>query len=121
MAVQVYEFTDAQSGAIFIAEPPPGVRLESLLAEAVSKALHSPVSLPLEPLLSCTEATLPTVRGALLPCSASVQGMRLADNCLMILPSQSAILTGAYCWKLSSNCVLKKMVHCLRSLEKLLP
>jgi sacsin len=73
----VYEFLDSQSGAILIAEPPPGVRLESLLAQAVSKALRSPVVLPLEPLLSCTEAALPAVQQALLPGAASTLGKPL--------------------------------------------
>lgn len=64
----------AQSGAVFIADPPAGVRLATLLSRALSRALHSPLALPLEPLLSCAAADLQSVHQALLPASATTSG-----------------------------------------------
>ena len=63
---QVYEFTGA-SGGIYIAEPPPGVPLSSLLAQALSHALGSPLPLPLDALLACPVGQLPGLRAALVP------------------------------------------------------
>ena len=63
---QVYEFTDA-SGSIYIADPPPGVPLTALLAQALSRALGSPVPLPLAVLLACPAGQLPGLRAALVP------------------------------------------------------
>ena len=71
---QVYEFTSPQGDALFIADPPAGIQLPTLLSWALSRALHSPLALPLEPLLSCTAADLSVVRQALLPASPTTCG-----------------------------------------------
>ena len=70
----MYEFTSTASGAVFIADPPPGIQLATLLSRALSRALRSPLALPLEPLLSCAAADLPAVREALLPAAATTSG-----------------------------------------------
>ncbi len=70
----MYEFTSTASGALFIADPPPGIQLATLLSRALSRALRSPLALPLEPLLSCAAADLPALREALLPAAATTSG-----------------------------------------------
>lgn len=52
--MQVQEFSDAKSGHIYVAKPPPGISLEMVLTRVVSRELHSPVPLPLEPILACS-------------------------------------------------------------------
>lgn len=60
---------------MYIAEPPPGVQLSALLAQALSRALKSPLPLPLEPLLACPAGQLDTLRAALLPAAPEAAGV----------------------------------------------
>ncbi len=62
---QVYEFQDAQSGMLCVAQPPQGVSAASLVASALSWALGSPLRLPLEPLLTCNPDSLPRLQQTL--------------------------------------------------------
>jgi hypothetical protein len=99
----VYEFTDA-SGAMYVAEPPAGVQLAALLAQALGRALRSPLPLPLEPLLACPAGQLPALRAALLPaapdsssarppcCQTSAQPLA----CCTTLPSASGPMDCVY-------------------------
>ncbi len=63
--LQVYEFQDAQSGMLCVAQPPQGVSAASLVASALSWALGSPLRLPLEPLLTCNPDSLPRLQQTL--------------------------------------------------------
>ena len=63
--MQVYEFQDASSGMLCIGKPPTGVSAASLLASALSRALGSPMRLPLEPLLGCSPENLLTLQRTL--------------------------------------------------------
>lgn len=63
--MQVYEFHDAQSGMLAVAQPPKGVSAASLVVSALSRALGSPLRLPLEPLLACSPEALPTLQHTL--------------------------------------------------------
>lgn len=71
---QVYDFTSSQGDLILIADPLAGIQLSTLLSRALSRALHSPLVLPMEPLLSCAAADLSVVRQALLPPSPTTGG-----------------------------------------------
>ncbi len=71
---QVYEFTSSQGDAILLADPPAWIQLSTLLSRALSRTLHSPLALPMEPLLSCAAADLPVVRQALLPATPTTGG-----------------------------------------------
>ena len=62
---QVYEFQDAHSGMLCVAQPPQGVSAASLVASALSWALGSPLRLPLEPLLTCNPDSLPRLQQTL--------------------------------------------------------
>ncbi|BDA44284.1 probable Sacsin [Coccomyxa sp. Obi] len=73
-SVQVYDFTSAQGDAILVADPPAGIQLPTLLSRALSRTLHSPLALPVEPLLSCAAADLSVVRRALLPATPTTGG-----------------------------------------------
>ena len=48
-----------------VAQPPAGVSAASLVASALSRALGSPLRLPLEPLLTCSPEALPRLQQAL--------------------------------------------------------
>jgi len=50
-----------------VATPPAGVPVAALVAAAVSRALGSPLPLPLAPLFDCGEAALASVQDVLLP------------------------------------------------------
>ncbi len=50
-----------------MATPPAGVPVAALVAAAVSRALGSPLPLPLAPLFDCGEAALASVQDVLLP------------------------------------------------------
>jgi hypothetical protein len=69
-ARQVYEFVCARSGALYVAEPPVGVPLSALLSAAFSRALGSPVPLPLDALFGCKPEALARMAAALAPESA---------------------------------------------------
>jgi sacsin len=55
---RVFEFDDAPNGRWYVAAPPPGLPLSALLAAVLSRALDSPVVLPLAPLLEAGVAAL---------------------------------------------------------------
>ena len=74
ICAQVYEFQDAGSGMLCIAQPPKGVPVASLVASCLSRALGSPLRLPLEPLLTCSPEALPRAQQVLFGSGAS-QGM----------------------------------------------
>ena len=48
-----------------VAQPPTGVSTASLVASALSRALGSPLRLPLEPLLACSPDSLPRLQQTL--------------------------------------------------------
>ena len=54
-------FSCSRTGVLYIAEPPQGVPLGSLLAQAASQALDSPLPLALDPLFSAEAAQLAAV------------------------------------------------------------
>lgn len=60
--LQVYDFWDTRHGAVYLARPPPGLRLSGLLAALVSRLVGAPGVLPLHPLL---EPGAPQHAGAL--------------------------------------------------------
>lgn len=74
ICAQVYEFQDASSGMLCIAQPPKGIPVASLVASCLSRALGSPLRLPLEPLLTCSPKALPRAQQVLFGSGAS-QGM----------------------------------------------
>lgn len=102
--MQVYEFTAPQSGAIFVAEPLGGMQLATLLSRVLSRALHSPLALPLEPLLASPAADLPSLRQALLPGSATTSGGCSTHNELV---NGNQTLHGN--WTLHGNAILPKL------------
>ena len=59
--MQVYLFPCPRTGLLYVADPPPGVPLGSMLAQAASQALDSPVPLPLDPLFCSAAAQLAAV------------------------------------------------------------
>jgi sacsin len=95
-ASRVYEYAEARSGVQYVAEPPEGLPLEALLAQGISRALGSPVTLPLHPLLAAAaSASLPALQPLLLaagydPClEAAAQAGQLGSA---LLPSDAALL-----------------------------
>jgi hypothetical protein len=77
--MQIYEYYDSSSGTMYVAVPPAGLSLSSLLAQVLSRALGSPFTLPLHPLLEVPDAAqLPLLQPVLHPgvcchrCSACV-------------------------------------------------
>ncbi len=65
---QVYEFLDPGSGTLYVAEPPPGLKLSALLAQSLSRLLGSPLTLPLHPLFEVEAGEqLPQLQPLLLP------------------------------------------------------
>lgn len=68
VSLQVYEYFDSSSGIMYVAVPPPGLPLSSLLAQVLSRALGSPLTLPLHPLLEVSNAEqLKSLQPVLLP------------------------------------------------------
>jgi len=63
----LYELGCGQTGLHYVATPPAGVPVAALVAAAVSRALGSPLPLPLAPLFDCGEAALASVQDVLLP------------------------------------------------------
>lgn len=59
--MQVFNFWDASSGALYIAVPPDSIQVATLLSRAISEALGSPLTLPLEPLLGVSPEGLASV------------------------------------------------------------
>lgn len=53
-------FEDRDFGLIYIAIPPEGVAVETVLSHAVSQQLGSPVPLPLDAILTCSPDALDT-------------------------------------------------------------
>jgi hypothetical protein len=65
---QIYEYYDSSSGTMYVATPPAGLSLSSLLAQVLSRALGSPFTLPLHPLLEVPDAAqLPLLQPVLHP------------------------------------------------------
>ena len=62
----MYELSCGRSGAVYIAEPPAGVPVAALLSAAASRALGSPVALPLDALFGCAPASIRAVHDALM-------------------------------------------------------
>ena len=54
-------FSCVRTGLLYVADPPRGVPLGSLLAQAASQALRSPLPLPLDPLFAPGGAQLAAV------------------------------------------------------------
>lgn len=71
---QVYELTCGRSGAVYIAEPPAGAPVAALLSAAASRALGSPVVLPLDSIFGRAPASLAAVHAALLLSSGEAYG-----------------------------------------------
>jgi hypothetical protein len=66
--MQIYEYYDSSSGKLYVAVPPAGLSLSSLLAQVLSRALGSPCTLPLHPLLEVPDAAqLPLLQPVLHP------------------------------------------------------
>ena len=74
-----------------IAQPPEGVPVASLVASCLSRALGSPLGLPLEPLLTCSPEALPRAQQVLFGSGAS-QGM--LHSSLLSLVSSSICNAG---------------------------
>lgn len=51
-AARVYEYSDPDTGALYVAEPPEGLTLSSLLSQACSRLLGVPLTLPFHPLFT---------------------------------------------------------------------
>lgn len=64
--MQVFELTCGHSGAVYIGDPPAGAPVAALLSSAASRALGSPVVLPLDALFGRAPGSLTAVRDALL-------------------------------------------------------
>jgi hypothetical protein len=62
--MQVLHFEDPDFGLIYVALPPPGVQLETVLAHMISQQLSSPAPLPLDAVLGCPAEALPSLEKA---------------------------------------------------------
>jgi len=60
----VLHFEDPDFGLIYVATPPPGVHLETVVAHIISHILFSPVPLPLDAVLGCPADALPSLEEA---------------------------------------------------------
>ena len=56
--MQVPHFEDKDFGLIYVARPPPGVLLETVLSHMISQQLKSPVPLPLDAIFQANAETL---------------------------------------------------------------
>ena len=81
-ALQVLHFEDPDFGVIYVASPPAGVLLETVVAQVVSQQLGSPVPLPLDAVLRCRPEALPSLEEALfLQAKISGDPLRLTYCC----------------------------------------
>ena len=58
---------DKVSGAVVVAEPPPGIPPATAISAAVSAAIGSPLPLPLAALLTAPAEQLPMIAAAIAP------------------------------------------------------
>ena len=88
-----------------VAQPPQGVSAASLVASALSRALGSPLRLPLEPLLTCNPDSLPRLQHTLfgagngqsehMTCQSHTVALRQCNTYTPCL-NQSAFLQALY-------------------------
>lgn len=94
-AARVYHFIDRVSGLMYVAEPPPELPISCLMAQALSAALGSPVTLPLHPLFTCGPQRISDLQPLLLPggYDASLEAAgRVGQVGTALLPADAALL-----------------------------